>query len=172
MKTKKTLRTLVILLILSSNVGCDQVTKNIVRAQIDQYEQISLLNDYVTLMRVENSGAFLSLGHTLPQPIKVILLTILPIVLLVLCFLYVVTKNNLSTLNILGICFIIGGGAGNIYDRAVTGSVTDFIHIDFGILQTGIFNMADVSVMTGMLFVLTEAYLTRNKLDNETVNGQ
>ena len=60
--------------------------------------------------------------------------------------------------------FIIGGGIGNIYDRFVYGSVTDFFHIDFVIFQTGIFNMADVSVMVGMFILLGEFYLKRVRL--------
>ena len=38
----------------------------------------------------------------------------------------------------------------------IVGSVTDFLHIDLVIFQTGIFNMADVSIMMGELVLLTE----------------
>ena len=56
---------------------------------------------------------------------------------------------NMFTL--VGFCCIIGGGIANVYDRIVYGSVTDFLHLDFGgFLRTGIFNLADVSVMVGM----------------------
>jgi len=52
---------------------------------------------------------------------------------------------------LVGFCCIIGGGIANVYDRIVYGSVTDFLHLDFGgMLRTGIFNLADVSVMVGM----------------------
>ena len=54
--------------------------------------------------------------------------------------------------------FAIGGGIGNIYDRLVHGSVTDFMHINFGLFQTGIFNMADVSITTGMFIFLYQSY--------------
>jgi signal peptidase II len=39
----------------------------------------------------------------------------------------------------------------NLYDRVLYGQVTDFWHIDLGgVFRTGIFNLADVSVMIGM----------------------
>ena len=57
--------------------------------------------------------------------------------------------------------FAIGGGIGNIYDRIIHGSVTDFMHIDFGFFETGIFNMADVSIMVGMLLFLVQSYLKK-----------
>ena len=50
----------------------------------------------------------------------------------------------------IGMCFLIGGGIGNIIDRLLYGSVTDFLHIDFGLFRTGIFNLADVSIMVGI----------------------
>ena len=161
MKVKRVLRTLVIVIILISNVGCDQISKNIVRKRIHYNEEISLMNNYLTLTKIENKGAFFSLGHSLPQPIKLLLLTILPMVALGLIFIYLLTKKNLTNTAIIGICFIIGGGAGNIYDRLVYGSVTDFLHIDFVIFQTAIFNMADVSIMTGVFMIVIDAVRSR-----------
>ena len=172
MKIKKILRTLSILTILSMNIGCDQISKSVVRQRIDYNEQISLLNNCLTLTKIENTGAFLSLGEFLPQPIKILLLTILPLVALGLAFIYLLTKKNLSNLAIVGICFIVGGGVGNIYDRLIYGSVTDFLHIDFVIFQTGIFNMADVSIMTGTFIVLFESYFIRTRLNYGTVDKQ
>ena len=161
MKVKRVLRTLVIVIILISNVGCDQISKNIVRKRIHYNEEIRLMNNYLTLTKIENKGAFFSLGHSLPQPIKLLLLTILPMVALGLIFIYLLTKKNLTNTAIIGICFIIGGGAGNIYDRLVYGSVTDFLHIDFVIFQTAIFNMADVSIMTGVFMIVIDAVRSR-----------
>lgn len=163
MKTKRILRTLAITVILISNIGCDQISKNIARQNIDYHEQISLMNDYLLLTRVENTGAFLSVGHSLPQPFKFLLLTILPLTVLALALMHVFTKKGLSNLMIIGICFMIGGGFGNLYDRIVYGSVTDFLYLDFGLFRTGIFNMADVSIMIGMFLILMDSYYLSSK---------
>ncbi|MEQ1586719.1 MAG: signal peptidase II [Cyclobacteriaceae bacterium] len=170
MKAKRILRTLVILTILSSTIGCDQISKNIVRQRIDDNEQISLINNYLTLTKVENTGAFLSVGHNLPAPIKLLLLTILPLIVLGLALFYLLTKRGLFNLTMLGICLMVGGGVGNIYDRLIYGSVTDFLHIDFVLFQTGIFNMADVSIMTGMFVILFDSYFKRTKLVHKKVD--
>lgn len=165
MRSKQILRTLLIVTMLSSNIGCDQISKSIVRQRINYNEQIGLMNNYVTLTRIENTGAFLSLGNSLPQPIRVLLLTILPLCVLGLTLIYLLTKRNLSNLTIVGICFVVGGGFGNIYDRIIYGSVTDFLHIDFLIFQTGIFNMADVSIVTGIFILLLNSYFGGTKLN-------
>lgn len=165
MKIKRLLRTLMILAVLSSNIGCDQISKNIARQNLDYNEPISLIKNYLTLIKVENTGAFLSLGHTLPQPVKILLLTIIPLIVLGLATFYLLTRKHLTNVTQIGISFIVGGGIGNIYDRIVYGSVTDFLHIDFVVFQTGIFNIADVSIMAGAFLLIVDSYSIRKKLD-------
>jgi signal peptidase II len=143
--------------VLSLNVGCDQISKNIVRHRIDYEDQIVLIKNCLTLTKIENTGAFLSMGGTWPYSIRLVLLTILPLIALGFGCIYLIAKRNLSRLTTLGICFAVGGGIGNIYDRIVYGSVTDFMHIDFYLFQTGIFNMADVSILIGVILIFLDS---------------
>jgi len=167
MKTQRIARTLIIVILLSSTIGCDQASKIIVRKHVADYEQIGIITHYFTLTKVENTGAFLSLGQALPQPVKSILLVILPILALAFALVYLFAKTSLSSMRLVGICFIIGGGVGNIYDRLMYGSVTDFLYIDLGAIQTGIFNMADVAVMSGMILLILETLFTRSRRESE-----
>ena len=159
MKSKMT--KLAILLIVVCNVGCDQISKGIVRKEVGYYENIKVYVDNITLTKVENTGAFLSMGSVLPQFLKFTLLIILPAIVLLMGLYFIMTKGRLSQLTIIGAAFVIGGGIGNLYDRIMFGSVTDFLHIDFIIFQTGIFNLADVSIMIGMGMIVTAAYVNR-----------
>ena len=156
MKVKSVVKTLAIFAILIVNVGCDQISKNIVRQRIDYNERIRLVDDYLTLTKIENQGALLGLGQSLPQPVKTLLLTVLPLAALGLALLYLLSSRNLSKSMLLSICFIIGGGIGNIYDRLIYGSATDFLHIDFVLFETAIFNMADVSILVGVLAIIVD----------------
>ena len=141
------------------NIGCDQISKKMVRNQVDVHSKTELVGDNFILTNVENSGAFLGMGSELNPTIKLILLLILPVVVLLLVLYYLLTKKDLDSLTITGLSFIVGGGIGNLYDRILYGSVTDFFHIDLGgIFKTGIFNMADVSVMVGMGFILLSGF--------------
>ncbi len=157
-RLKATLRILLVLVILGSNIGCDQVSKRIARNELGDAEQISFARNHVTLLKVENTGAFLSLGQTLPQPVKFIVLTALPSLALVFALGFMLLRKNASTWSLVGMAFVAGGGIGNIYDRIAHGSVTDFMHIDFVIFQTGIFNMADVSIMVGLFIIMIDMF--------------
>jgi signal peptidase II len=157
-KTSRLVRNIAIIVILVANIGCDQISKNVIRQNVGFYETIHVVQDYVTITYVENTGAFLSLGSTLPETAKVIILSVIPLIALLFGIIYILVKKNLTWLSALALSFAIGGGIGNIYDRLMHGSVTDFMHINFGLFQTGIFNMADVSIMTGMFIFLYQSY--------------
>ena len=154
------------------NIGCDQVSKNMVRNQVEFRSTTEIIGEKFILTNVENAGAFLGMGSDLNPIVKTIFLLILPIVVLLLVLWYLITKQDLDNLTILGLSFIVGGGIGNLYDRILYGQVTDFFHIDFGgIFRTGIFNMADVSVMVGMgLILLASFIIKKKKTTEETVN--
>lgn len=158
MKQKRTINFIFLLLLVALNVGCDQVSKIIVRQKIDYNENISLIKDHFTLTKVENTGAFLSMGDELPEIIRFTLLSLMPIIVLAFGFYYLFANPTLPKWVQLGICFLIGGGIGNIYDRLKFGSVTDFLHIDFGIFRTGVFNFADVSIMIGIGILFIQSF--------------
>lgn len=164
MNTKKVITNIAVLLVLVANIGCDQISKNIVRQKVDYYENISLISSYFTLTKVENTGAFLSVGSALPETLKFILLSGIPVLALAFGVGYMFLQKNISKMSMLALSFAIGGGIGNIYDRIVHGSVTDFLHINLGVVQTGIFNMADVSIMVGMGLFLLQSFTQRSAL--------
>ena len=161
---KKFIRTVLILMIVGVNIGCDQVSKNIVRKNVYFYDNIQLLGKHLTLTKVENSGAFLSLGANLPDFAKMLFFLALPVIALMLGVVFLLFKSVLPNQKLVGLCFIIGGGIGNLFDRWRYGSVTDFLHIQVGIFQTGIFNLADVSIMVGAFIILSGSFIRRKSL--------
>ena len=152
-----------IILIIMLNLAFDQISKIIVRNEVGNYEIIKLFGHWFTLTKVENTGAFLSAGSALPDLIRIILLSVFPIIFLAYGLYMLLVKRLMSNLQVVGWCFVIGGGTGNLYDRIVHGSVTDFLHLDLGLFQTGIFNLADVSIMIGMFIILTGQFLYKKE---------
>ena len=161
MTTKNIIRIVLILLIITVNIGCDQFSKTIIKRPVLPYETIRVLNNHLTVTRVENSGAFLSAGDSMSKVSKQIFLTLVPIIAMVLGLTYLVVKP-VSNNTLIGVCFVIGGGVGNLFDRILYGSVTDFLYVKFGFFQTGIFNMADVSIMVGIFVILLQFFLKRD----------
>lgn len=144
-------RTLFITILIVVNIALDQISKFWVRANIPAGSRSEILGDYFTLHNVENTGAFLGLGSDFNPILKIILLNVLPVVVLTLVLFHIFRDKTLDKFSLIGFCCIIGGGIANLYDRILYGQVTDFWHIDLGgVFRTGIFNIADISVMVGM----------------------
>ena len=160
---KARFRNICILLVVLANAGCDQVAKQAARENISYYETINVIGTHLILTKIENSGAFLSTGDSLGTSVKFIFLSLLPLLALCYGIYYLLTHRQLPRLLVLGISFVIGGGLGNLYDRLMYGSVTDFVHIDFYVFKTGIFNFADVSIMAGMIMLVIHLYFKSNR---------
>lgn len=145
---------LFIVVLVLLNIGCDQLSKNIVRQTVAYQEHIPLMGDNFILTKVENDGAMLGLGADLSPILKIILLQVVPVAVLLVLLFRVLQKPKMNPVLVFAFACVIGGGIGNLIDRIAHGQVTDFFHIDLGFVRTGIFNMADVSVTLGVLMIL------------------
>ena len=160
----KNKRNLYIISLVILNIILDQLSKFWIRGNVAPYSDINIIADYFIITNVENSGAFLGLGSDFSPVIKSILLLALPVGVLVTVLVYVFKDTSIDKLSLIGYSSIIGGGIGNIYDRFLYGSVTDFLFIDLGgVFKTGIFNIADLSVTTGMILIVWASFKNKNE---------
>lgn len=145
-------------------IGCDRVTKHLAKEHLMYQAPRSFFHDTFRFEYAENTGAALGLGDSLPQTLNFWLLSMLPLVVMILMFVYVVKQlNKFSFLKLFAFCLIIAGGLGNIIDRIIYDRhVTDFMIMSFKSIHTGIFNVADVCVTTGVI-ILFFAYSNKNK---------
>lgn len=156
-------RNILITIIVFLSIAFDQFSKIWVRNNFESYVENSIIGDVFTLIKVENTGAFLGMGSELSEIMRILLLIVLPIIVLVSITIYTYIDKSLDKISIIGFSLIIGGGIGNIFDRIVYGSVTDFLYLNFGgMIKTGIFNIADISVTTGMILILISSFKNKN----------
>ena len=163
-------RIIPVILILTTIILFDQVSKHYVRYHLSYFYQYKFVYHMVFIERVDNTGAFLSLGDNLKDPIKTIVLNIIPMLVMLMGIVFVLFGKNIDKANLYGISLVISGGIGNLYDRLVFKSVTDFMQIKIGFLQTGVFNIADMAIMGGMFTILIHSFLkernAKRHLDN------
>ena len=147
--------------IIALTIALDQGAKALVRR--------TLMNSYpvktgiLTLLHTENPGAFLSLGAELPPNVRHLIFDgLVSIGLLVAAFVLFTGRMQPGPDDV-AIAFIIGGGVGNLIDRfRLGGRVTDFIYLQAGPLHTGVFNVADMAITGGVLW-LALSWMFRKK---------
>lgn len=126
--------------------------KHLKGAQIYSY-----LSNFVVIEYAENRGAFLSLGANLSDEARTWIFVVGVFFILIFCF-YSLWKSLDHRLTSLAFSFVIAGGIGNLIDRIAQGYVVDYIHMGFSSLRTGVFNLADVAISGGLLFLLFFQY--------------
>ena len=137
-------------------IGCDQVTKSLAKEHLMNKEPKTYLNDTFRLEYVENTGAFLSFGADWSKGLSIIVFSILPLLFLIGLFIYSIVKSkDMSAINMFSLALIFAGGVGNIIDRILHDRhVIDFMNVGIKNLRTGIFNVADLCVTTGVILLI------------------
>ena len=119
-------RAFLVFSILLSTVGCDQATKAIARSTLSARGE-SYLGDLLRLQLSENAGAFLSLGAGLQNAARFWIFTVGVALFILAAFCVVLIKKNMDRWSTIAITLLVGGGVGNLIDRAAKGTVTDFL---------------------------------------------
>jgi signal peptidase II len=159
-------RLLLITFVLLSCVGCDQVSKTIARQSLAQSGTISFLNDTLRFQYAENSGAFLSLGASAPEQVRRLVFTIFVGLLLAGTLIYLIRSEKITKPKTIAVSLVLGGGVGNLIDRvSKDGRVIDFLNVGVGSLRSGVFNLADVAISIGIiwLFILYTTGLQKSR---------
>ena len=122
-------------------IAADQVTKVMVRNNIELGERIPVIGDWMNFTYIRNEGAAFSIfsGNTFVT-------VVLTSALLVFCLAFIIHEVRAREISI-AVCMtcVLGGGLSNMYDRIHFGYVTDMISCG----NFAIFNVADMFVTCG-----------------------
>ncbi len=152
---KKLTRLVMVATILLGCVGCDQLTKDLAREHLSHAPTASFLHDMVRLTSAENPGAFLSLGAALSKPARMVIFQGGVGLVVVALIWAALLRRGLTRPQIVALALLGASGLGNLIDRVLyDGSVTDFLNIGIGPVRTGIFNVADIAGVVGVLVFL------------------
>lgn len=155
MMLSRKLRLALLLMFLVCTVGCDQTSKHVARARLSQMGSVMLPGGLVELRLAQNPGSFLSFGALLPPPVRLAVFTWGVGVGLAALLVYLTRRACLEAVPLIGLSLIIAGGTSNLLDRILRhGLVTDFITIHIGPIHTGVFNAADVLIMSGLGLII------------------
>ncbi len=122
----------------------------------------------------ENRGAWGSLGQSWSEPIRIIVLIIIPIILIIGFIISTILNKKLKNYEIISYSLIISGGIGNIADRVFNGYVVDMMYMDFKFYATNVFNIADVMLMIGFitLFLMSIiSWINKHKKPMKQINA-
>jgi signal peptidase II len=142
-----------------TSIALDQWTKYLATQHLLGSENLSWWNDFFVLTYSINHGAFLGLGNTLPEAIRNLIFSGLVGIFLMGFALYALRDKTMNNVQNLACGLVLSGGFSNLYDRiSNNGGVVDFMNMGIGGLRTGIFNVADMAIMAGVILLLIYSY--------------
>ena len=137
-------------------VAIDQLTKAIVRATLPLHSSVTLLPGLVDFTHVRNTGAAFGILNGADFPFKTAVIAIVATAALIGVGMYAAGLAHHQIVARTGLALIIGGAAGNLIDRIVSGSVVDFVDVYWGNAHFWAFNVADAAITVGAILVLLD----------------
>ena len=152
-------RVLALAILIPLVVITDQATKSLARHLLLDGADVAFLLKAIHFKLIYNKGIFLGLGRDWPHFLRIILFTfgqiLCGLVLLYLAW----TSKAISKKTFLTTVLVAAGDLSNPVDHILNhGAVTDFIQIKLGPLITGVFNLADLMVVSGLIMVIIFCY--------------
>jgi signal peptidase II len=137
--------------IIGSVVLLDVVTKYMVEQNLRLYQQVDVIGDYLRLTYIHNPGA--AFGIHVGEHSRIIFLVLSIVALVALAAMYWATPAG-DRIRLAAISLICAGAIGNLIDRIRSEQgVVDFIDVGIGDLRWPVFNVADIAVTTGAIFL-------------------
>ena len=117
------------------------------------------INDYLNLDLVFNTGIGFGLLSFNENLYYNLVTTLIIIVIIIIGFFTFKSKKKEK----LFFTFILGGAIGNVYDRITYKAVPDFIDLHIGNFHWFSFNIADIFITLGIIFMILTEFTAKEK---------
>lgn len=141
----------------------DRWTKRLVAARIAMYTHIQIIPGFFRLTHTENTGAAFSLFADSPAHWRTALLIGFSVVAMGIVSVLLWKQARALTMTGIALSLILGGAAGNLWDRVLTGRVVDFLLVYYKQYQWPVFNLADSSIVVGAVLLVFEILFIQPK---------
>ena len=137
-------------LIVLAVVALDRASKLSIRAQVSPWDVIPVIPGIFNIVHAENPGAAFSMLADAPPLVRGILLVGVSLVVMgIIGVMLWRLPANASLLVSLPLALVFGGALGNLWDRILRGTVTDFVQVFIGAYEFPSFNVADSAISIG-----------------------
>lgn len=137
-------------------VALDRIAKWSVSANIPLHDSVQVIPGFFRLTHVQNRGAAFGLFADSPSEWKVAVLVLFSLVALAIVLALLWKNSHSMSTTGMGLALILGGALGNLWDRLVSGHVTDFLLFYIGPYQWPAFNVADSAIVIGAGLLVVE----------------
>lgn len=150
---------LIVFAIVAGIIAIDQITKLLVSTYMGYLSQIEIIPNFFYLEYIHNKGAAWGMFEG-----NWFVILVMPLIASAL-FVYLLFLGNLKDkkLYVIGLSLMLAGTIGNYIDRLFLGYVVDFLSFRFGSYHYPNFNVADSSLVIGVILFAVDILFLENK---------
>ena len=142
-------------------IACDLISKWAVQNSLAVNQAVALIPGFLNVTLVHNLGAAFSLGANGELGWRIVWISVSILMSVLISFFYIKKFKELRTWTKAALALIIAGAIGNMIDRcfywnAIVGfdGVIDWIDFQFGSWHFATFNLADSSLVIGVIILI------------------
>lgn len=132
----------------------DQLIKILIKTKMNLLQEITIIPNFFSIYYIENEGAAFSILQN-----KTIFLIVISIICIMLIDKYLSKAKDLTKLTRISFGILLGGMIGNLIDRLLYGTVTDYLAFNFFSYSFPVFNFADIGITIGVLLIIVMTIL-------------
>jgi len=138
----------------------DQWTKHLVEARLPRGASEPVIAGFLNLVHVKNTGVAFGMFASDSGSTSWVL-TVLGLVALAAVSVYFAWTPAQDRLLLTALALVAGGAVGNLLDRVLAGSVTDFVDVFVGTYHWPAFNVADSAITVGIVLMVLDTFRHR-----------
>ncbi len=142
----------------------DRITKAAIKSHFSAFDSSTVIPGFLNIVHTENPGiAFGMLSNASGPWRDVLLIGFSAAVLIAISAVLLRPSGQINVWLRAALGLILGGAFGNLYDRIVNGTVTDFVEAHAGQHYFPAFNVADSAITVGACLLLLDMWRARER---------
>ena len=136
--------------------AADRLTKSIVEARVSAFDVHPVIPGFFDIVHSQNRGVAFGLMNDSTSAWRTVVLIVFSAAALILVAGMLWRAARLDRWTVTGLALVLGGAAGNLFDRILWGRVTDFLEFYVGDMHWPTFNVADSCIVIGSGLLLVD----------------
>ncbi|MEO8369290.1 MAG: signal peptidase II [Candidatus Solibacter sp.] len=144
----------------------DRLTKWMVESNLSAFDTVRVIPGLFNIVRSENRGMAFGIMNDASLEWRTTLLIVAAAAAVVFMAIMLWKPQRLDRNSYWGLTLILGGAAGNVFDRIAAGKVTDFLDFYIADHHWHTFNLADSAIVVGSGLLLLDMIRPKKQAAN------
>lgn len=144
----------------------DRLSKWLVESTVSAMDTVRVIPGLFNIVHSENRGMAFGIMNDSTNEWRTTLLVVLSAAAVVFVAAMLWNASRLDRYSYWGLTLILGGAAGNVFDRALWGRVTDFLDFYIAEYHWHTFNLADSAIVIGSGLLLIDLLRPKRQVAN------